>query len=366
MLKLWEAFSTWAMQAGMPLVMCYHAITGSLFLNTEIEDDRGLEYVSNQVLIPAQYLLAGNKAVYDSETGQYCINQRFDYTEKHFGIRSVAAMCALPASLALGSTLKALAFLDSNVRERYVKVNQSLKQIHIKPQLDYHMQLGMQVNSQLDELKSIVYERGPGAEDYLKDDKIALANVTKLLKQHHIPHWMDCGTCLGAYRYQGIIPWDEDIDIAVLRSDFDNVRNALKELDPKKYAVYDWSSRDKKKSYLMLWMKETGRTLDIYFFDLDKEKGELQAIVSNIDCHLMTKKWKIRERRFVRSMPYDQVFPLKKTQFDGLEVYVPNRTKEYLQQIYGKDLRPAKVYNAETGLYEKDLTHPYWQRAHVH
>lgn len=366
MLELWEAFSTWAMHAGMPLVMCYHAMTGSVFLNTKIEGDKRLEYVSNQVLIPVHYLLAGNKAAYDPQTDQYCINQRFDYREKHFGYRTVAAMCTLPVSLLLGSTLKAVAFLDRDVRERYAKVNHSLKQIQVKSQLDYYTQLGMQVNTHFDELKSVVYQRGPGAEEYLKEDKVALAKITQLFKKHNIPHWMDCGTCLGAYRYRGIIPWDEDIDIAVLRSDFDNVKNALKELDPKKYIACDWSSRDKEKSYLMLWMKDSGRVLDIYCFDLDEEKGELHAIVSNIDCHLMAEKWKIRERRFVRSMPYDQVFPLKKTEFDGLEVYVPNRTKEYLQQIYGKDLRPAKVYNAETDLYEKDLTHPYWQRAHVH
>ncbi|MCB1117090.1 MAG: LicD family protein [Chlamydiia bacterium] len=366
MLELWDAFTAWTMHAGMPLVMSYHAVTGSVFLNTEIEGDRGLEYVSNQVLIPVHYLLAGNKAVYDSETGQYCISQRFDYREKHFGYRSVASMCALPASLVLGTTLKAVAFLNRDVRERYAKVSHSLKQIQIKPQLDYYTKLGMQVDGHLDELKSVVYQREPGAEIHLKEDKEALANITTLLKKHNIPHWLDCGTCLGAYRYRGIIPWDKDIDIAVLQSDFDNVKNALKELNPDKYVVCDWSSRDKEKSYLMLWMKESGRALDIYCFGVDEEKSELNAIVSNVDCHLLPESWKVRERRFMRSMPYDQVFPLKKTLFDGLEVYVPNRTEAYLQQIYGKDLRPAKIYNAQTGAYEKDLTHPYWQRAHAH
>ena len=80
----------------------------------------------------------------------------------------------------------------------------------------------------------------------------------------------------------------------------------------------------------------------------------------------MVKSWKIREGRFARSVPYDVVFPLKKSTFEGIEVYVPNDTVAYLQGVYGEDLRPAKVYDPNTGRYEKDLTHPYWQRAHVH
>ncbi len=366
MLELWESLSTWAMHAGLPIVMGYHAITGSLFLNTEIEGDQGLEYISNQILMPTHYFLAGHKAVYDPETDEYRLDQRFHYREKHFGTRTIASMCALPASMLVGGTLKAVAMMNKDVRMRHKRVATSLNEVHIKPNLNHYAKLGMQVGKTLDELKSVVYERGPGASDHLKEDQEALRAVARAFERHNIPYWADCGTCLGAYRYRGIIPWDEDIDIAILQTDFDNARSALRELDPKKYVVYDWSSRDKEKSYLMLWMKDSGQVMDIYCFGLDEDKKELRAIVSNLDCHLMVKKWKVREARFVRSMPYDQVFPLKRTTFEGIAINVPNKTENYLQQIYGKDLRPAKVYNAMTDTYEKDLAHPYWQRAHAH
>jgi phosphorylcholine metabolism protein LicD len=207
------------------------------------------------------------------------------------------------------------------------------------------------------------HARRPGDENTLKIEKEALKEIVRLLKENNIPFWADCGTCLGAYRYGGIIPWDFDIDIAVLQPDFDNVKRALNGLDKKKYAVQDWSGRTRPKSYLKVYVKETGALIDIYHFRIDPSQQNIISIFSNEESIFMSESWKTRERRYLAPTPFDVVFPLKLAQFDDFELPIPNQTKLYLQARYGENIGPAKIYNEKTGQYEKDLNHPYWQRA---
>ena len=86
----------------------------------------------------------------------------------------------------------------------------------------------------------------------------------------------------------------------------------------------------------------------------------LTTIVAHEESHFMATDWKTREKMQISHCPYEMIFPLKKAFFDGLEVPVPNNTVGVLQQKYGKNLNPVKIYNEETGQYEKDLSHPYW------
>jgi len=66
-------------------------------------------------------------------------------------------------------------------------------------------------------------------------EREAFKEIIALLEANNIIYWIDCGTCLGAYRYGGIIPWDIDIDIAIFPSDHDNVKRLLSSMDPEKY-----------------------------------------------------------------------------------------------------------------------------------
>ena len=49
----------------------------------------------------------------------------------------------------------------------------------------------------------------------------------KVMEELGIPHWLDYGTLLGAYRRGGVLPWDHDGDVGFLREDIERVKRSL-------------------------------------------------------------------------------------------------------------------------------------------
>ncbi len=55
-----------------------------------------------------------------------------------------------------------------------------------------------------------------------------LKEIDGICRRHNIDYWLDGGTCLGAARHQGFIPWDDDIDIAMRQDDIPRFAEAAK------------------------------------------------------------------------------------------------------------------------------------------
>lgn len=63
-----------------------------------------------------------------------------------------------------------------------------------------------------------------------------LHEVERICQKHHISYMLFAGTLLGSVRHQGFIPWDDDLDIIMLRPEYERfLEIAPKELDAGSY-----------------------------------------------------------------------------------------------------------------------------------
>ena len=131
-----------------------------------------------------------------------------------------------------------------------------------------------------------------------------LTEVDRICKKHHIHYTIVAGTQLGAVRHGGFIPWDDDADVAMLRTEYERFREVCtKELKESRYYFQDHKvTRGYRWGYGKLRLKNTlfaqigrehmpyrqGVFIDIFPMDAVPDQQLSRSIV-NFECFLVRK-----------------------------------------------------------------------------
>ena len=199
------------------------------------------------------------------------------------------------------------------------------------------------------------------------------------LSENKINYWICQGTLLGIIRDKKLIPWDHDIDIGILENE--NDRKIIPIILKKE------GFKEIKKTFLdndgmMKFTRDGGREADINFYKIDRQKNiafvkwyiPKNFLMRVIEVLSFAKNYKGKSSRIINMLSFTEKFflkikkifvkkgifyshagyshkidyamKLKKHNFSGLNVLIPNNFEEYLEDIYGVNWKtPIKKYN---------------------
>ena len=93
----------------------------------------------------------------------------------------------------------------------------------------------VELNTKLDRIEKGLLYSMPQAKGKLRELQLSAYKLLVFLKEicekNNLTFWIQGGTLLGAVRHQGFIPWDDDIDCGMPRSDLRKLKELLKDND---------------------------------------------------------------------------------------------------------------------------------------
>ncbi len=76
-----------------------------------------------------------------------------------------------------------------------------------------------------------------GTEEFKRISLDILIAVHEFCEENNIKYSLACGTLIGAVRHKGFIPWDDDVDIYMIRDDYNQFISSFPNIYKEKYAI---------------------------------------------------------------------------------------------------------------------------------
>ena len=109
-----------------------------------------------------------------------------------------------------------------------------------------------------------------------------LKEVDAFCREHGITYYCAGGTVIGAARHRGFIPWDDDIDIYMTRSEFARFDEALRRYGPEDRKLEYFEADNERNASVARYHKETG-TMFVHFNLLGRSSAGISLDVFVLD-----------------------------------------------------------------------------------